>query len=284
MNNRIGVAISTTGDEHRMKFLETCVAAWSNLLNVHSLFVTVDGSAEDTARAAAAVHDHTESVFRVGQVGMGIPDRMRYRGSRMGVATNKNTGLELLMDHTGVDHLFLCDDDTWPMDHRALLLHTGLLLPHSMVCWGASRKPVWRATHAEWSWPRGVVLYQTRDVVAQVGGMDEAFGPGGHEHAEYSRRIHQHGLTPHPFVSPLVYSVHRGWGARTYWHAEDMPRRGEPNGALGSRRRRITTVRRQEGDWSKIDAVMQARDGDTSYVPFRAHENGRQSATLCETN
>lgn len=284
------MAISTTGDEHRMGFLETCVRQWRSSLPLGSVIVvTVDGTEEDTRRALAVVDGSADShvggnTYRVGQ---GRPTR----DDRQGVAVNKNTGIELLMEQ-GVEHLFLCDDDTWPLNAQALVKHTALAehgVPHSMVCWGAHRLlacPGGR--YATWSWPRGVLLYASRAVVETVGGMIEEFGPGGHEHVEWSRRIHQAGLTPDLYVTPLVYAevgvVGRATRASSFWHCEDMRRRGEPLGNLRLRRRKLTTVRRKGEDWDFIEKIMNRRDGDTSYVGFRASENGRSSATLCSTS
>lgn len=272
---RKAVAISTTGDEHRLGFLETCVEAWDKALSPgDSLFVTVDGNAEDTRRAAERVHFWTESVFQVGQ---GPDEGVR----RHGVAVNKNTGLELMMDNTRADHLFLSDDDTWPLFSASLDKHTGTPLTHSMVCWGKSRAlaPVDEA--AVWSWPRGVMLYTQRRVIETIGGMDERFGPGGHEHAEFSQRIHNAGFTPAPFCSPLSYMTRNYQGARALWHCEDMARPGELLADLGIRRKKNTSVRRGPGDWEKINAVMLEREGSSDYVGFRARENGRAWATLC---
>jgi hypothetical protein len=285
-SGRVGVAISTTGDEHRMGFLETCVRQWCAIEDLHSLFVTVDGDEDAARRVADAVYEHTGSVYRVG---VGRPTR----DGRQGVAVNKNTGLELLTDVDSLQHLFLCDDDTWPLNKHALLKHTGLAdagVPHSMVCWGTSRLLEKHANpaYATWTWPRGVLLYVRREVVLDIGGMDERFGPGGHEHVEWSRRIHQAGYTPDLYVSPLVYAE-RGWAGRgtrasSLWHAEDMRRQGEPVGDHQHRRRKLTSVRRKGSDWSRIEQLMVERDGDTSFVPFTAQENGRASATLCTTS
>jgi hypothetical protein len=285
----MGVAISTTGDEHRLGFLETCVGQWREALPLGSvLIVTVDGSMQDAQRVYRAV-DPTKfgNVYRVGQVGPGIPDRLRYKGGRLGVAVNKNTGLELLMD-AGVEHLFLCDDDTWPLNRYALTKHTEMTQPHSMVCWGDSRLQAAYQDHAAWTWPRGVLLYQRRNVVEQVGGMDERFGAGGHEHAEWSRRIHQAGLTSDPFLTPRVYAeagvIGPATRAGSFWHAEDMRRAGEHTSAHRHRRKQITSISPADRNWSNAERVMVERDGDTSFVPFRAHENGRASATLCSTS
>lgn len=268
-----------------MGFLETCVKMWDRALPFQaSMFVTVDGSVQDAQRVAVAVYDWTGSVYRVGQPVV----QYTTREGRLGVAVNKNTGLELLMDNTSAEHLFLCDDDTWPLYPESLTKHTDLGLAHSMVCWGKSR---WVKTHegfTEWNWPRGVVLYTHRSVVEKVGGMDERFGPGGHEHVEWSNRIHNAGLTPVPFASPVLYSLNGVGGpamrASTLWHCEDMRRPGEPGEVWQRRKKRNTSIRRTSEDWASINEVMAAHEGDTSFVPFRAHENSRSSATLCSSS
>lgn len=277
MSSGIGVAISTTGDEHRLGFLETCVRQWCALPDVHSLFVTVDGDDAAAQRVAEAVYEHTGSVYRVGQ---------RPEGAvRHGVAVNKNTGLELLMDVDRVEHLFLCDDDTWPLNPLGVARHVECGLAHSMVCWGDSRLMDRNAHYASWTWPRGVLLYTHRAVVEQVGGMDERF-KGGHEHVEWSRRIHQHGLTPEPFVSPLVYAEKGVMGhatrAASFWHCEDMRRRGETVAEHRLRRKQVSTMGRKR-DWETAERVMVERDGDTSFVPYRAADNSRSSATISTT-
>lgn len=292
----IGVAISTTGDEHRMGFLETTVSNWARVLPEDAaLFVTVDGSLSETRAVERLVGKHAD-VMRVGQytyeqesawpgATLVLEDTSRTRDGRLGVSVNKNTGLELLMDQTKSDHLFLCDDDTYPLLPESLEVHMELGEPHSMVCWGKHRLVgLYGYRMAAWNWPRGVLLYARRGVVARVGGFDERFGPGGHEHVEWSRRIYQHGLTEAQFPSPAEYAEsERGpaMGAGRWWHCEDMPRKGEPLGNLRLRRKRITSVRRTDGDWDRINEIMNERDRDTTYVPFRARDNGRASATLC---
>lgn len=290
----VAVAISTTGDKHRLDLLRRCVQGWSDALSRGgSLFVTVDGDEAACQRVAEVVYYWTGSVFRVGQGGnMKIPGIAQaypaYEGTtRLGVAVNKNTGLELMMDNTRVEHLFLSDDDTWPLYPQSLDKHIGLPMHHSMVMWGKHRikdtSPV-LVGYTEWTWPRGVALYQTRAAVERVGGMDERFGPGGHEHVEYSQRIHNAGLTPAPFCSPASYATREGTGARALWHAEDMRRPGEKLGDHRLRRRDLTSVRRTGTDWDHINKIMAEREGSDAFVPFRASDNGRASATLCLIN
>lgn len=297
MTSRQAVAISTTGDEHRLKFLETCVQWWDSSLSPgDSLFVTVDGDEAACERVREAVFPWTGSVFRVGQrYSSPVPlnelnARVKTRETgKIGVAANKNTGLELMMDKTDAEHLFLCDDDTYPLNSYALSKHTELAerIPHSMVIWGGHRLQHLRTNYATWTWPRGVMLYQTRAVVEKVGGMHEGFGIGGHEHAEYSRRIHQAGLTPAPFITPRYMGENSPIGkasrAMAHWHCEDMKQRGETSVELGHRRKQITTLGGPK-DWSKANELMDYLDGNTRYVPFRAHQNRRASATLFPTS
>lgn len=284
----VGVAISTTGHTHRLDFLATAVNAWRHALPTDGvLVVTVDGDEADALRVHLALGPHV-TVVRVGQPRQGWRGTKGEHG-RLGVAANKNTGIEHLMD-AGVQHLFLADDDIWPKYSYSLTKHTDLsrLLPHSLVCWGGNRlmKPERGQRYAEWNWPRGVMLYATRAVIEQVGGMDERFGLGGHEHAEWSRRIHQHGLTPAEYVSPASYAERGangtiGYRADALWHCEDMRQRGQSLPQLGAHRQRITTIQRSKDDQLRIGQVMASRDGDTSFVPFSANENKRRSATLC---
>lgn len=278
MTGKIGVAISTTGDEHRLGFLETCVQSWWNHLPAgEKPIVTVDGDDEKFQRVGELV-GHRATVLRVGQPDFPL-NKTEPRDGRLGVAVNKNTGIEALMN-AGVDHLFLSDDDTWPKFSQSITKHVDFGYGHSMVCWGKSRLAASRSAYSEWSWPRGCMMYVHRHVAFTVGGMVEAFGPGGHEHVEWSRRIHNAKFTPIPFISPLSYGTRNGMGAAALWHAEDMRRPGEPSGTHGSRRRQITSVRRQEGDWLSIGEVMARMDGSAAFVPYSAHENGRLSATL----
>lgn len=277
MTGKIGVAISTTGDEHRLGFLETCVREWQkNLPEDAPIFVTVDGD-EDRFRRVGELVNHRATVLQVGRVLGGGTSRMRE--GRLGVAVNKNTGIEALMNDD-VEHLFLSDDDTWPKFAQSITKHIDFGYAHSMVCWGKSRLSASRSAYSEWSWPRGCMLYVHRSVVETVGGMVEEFGPGGHEHVEWSKRIHNRRFTPVPFIAPLSYGTRHGMGAAALWHAEDMRKPGEPSGTHGSRRRQITSVRKQEGDWRQINEVMARMEGSTAFVPYSAHENGRLSATL----
>lgn len=284
MRHPSAVAISTTGDEHRLALLWNSVSNWQRCLRAEDrLFVTVDGDAAAVSRVEKqlALFSGVE-VFRVGQpVGARA---VQTASVRLGVAANKNTGLELMMDRTMARHLFLSDDDCWPLYAQSLDKHIDLPLRHSMVCWGASRLSLSNKVYASWSWPRGVMLYVDRRVVTEVGGMDERFGAGGHEHAEWSQRIHNAGLSPVDFPSPPSYAERGVAGSATragaLWHCEDMRKQGESTADFVSRKAALTTIERGAADWERIHAIMDQRKGDGSYVGFRAHDNERASATL----
>lgn len=292
MIETMGVAISTTGHEHRMGFLETAVAHWRDALGLgHIVVVTVDGSQADADRVQQVVGPHLLNGGIVLRVGQPLYPTYQFHATyagRCGVAANKNTGIEFLME-AGAEHLFLSDDDCWPLMPQAPLKHVEMGSLHSMVVWGKSRLVEEHTGYAEgwaeWNWPRGVMLYANHSVIREVGGMDERFGPGGHEHAEWSRRIHQAGLTPAPFISPASYAYKGVSGNATragaLWHCEDMRRPDETGDAWSRRKAANTTISREARDWDRIDAIMKARDGDTSFVPYKAHDNGRSSATLC---
>ena len=271
----VAVAISTTAHEHRLSFLETTVARWLSLLPPQNVVITVDGDA-DEIEAVRWRFAHAVQVIACGL----RPGSDAHQ--RQGVAVNKNTGIEALMD-LDVEHMFLCDDDTRPRTLSSLLLHTQHTLGHTMVSWGQSRLGRVGADYASWSWPRGCLLYTRRHIVEEVGGMDERFGIGGHEHVEWSRRIHQRGFTPEPYISPLAYASHKAQGARVFWDCEDQIKPGEWLAQLQRRRDSITSVDKSLRDWDQIHAVMAERDGDPSFVPYRAAENQRSSATLYQT-
>src|SRR5690348_6571428 len=172
----IAVAISTTGDPHRLRLLAYSVGCWRGVMAEHNqfvhnpnLFVTVDGDINAVDRVVDAIGYEPVPIYQVGQPTSAEAIHVPREG-RLGVAVNKNTGIELMMDETDAAHLFLSDDDIWPLNPRALDFHvSGNGLSHSMVCWGqhrlldtVARTPEFR--WASWSWPRGSMIYTHRSV------------------------------------------------------------------------------------------------------------------------
>lgn len=180
--------------------------------------------------------------------------------TRQGPAWNKNRGLAVLMD-VGVDHLFLADDDMYPLGRESWERYVEADAPHLMLCWGKRRRVGDDGVFSWWTWPRGVLLYQTRAVVETVGGMRGVFR-NGHEHAEYSQRIHNTGLTRHPFMDLAQ-------NPRDWFHCEDWGQPGETLRMLGARRRRVTTIHRTREDTTHNKHMWDTYSGSTGFVRYR---------------
>lgn len=244
----IGVALSTF---NRNRLLQRGLVAWTKFMPPDAPLVIVDDGSRYPI--AEATHRHP---------------------TNQGIASTKNTGIAALMDY-GVDHLFLVDDDCWPVCHDWWKPYVDDPLPHLMLCWGRSRRVRLTGNYSVWHWPRGVMLYTERRVIDTVGGMRPEFNhAGGGEHVEWSRRIHNNGFTPWPFVDLLH--------ARNWWHAEDWGRPHESNRALGVRRARAS-VRERGSDQKRHDLYERYR-GSKDFVPYVAdgqvasiagHDRGR---------
>lgn len=152
-----------------------------------------------------------------------------------GVAATKNRGIAALMD-AGVEHLFLADDDVWPVVKKWWRPYASDPEPHLMHCWGKRRLLTDDGHYTTWSWPRGVLLYVHRSAVEKVGGMRLEFGRWGGEHSEWSRRIHNAGLTRHPFQDLTA--------SRGMWHCEDYTRRTPST--VGEAEREASAPRRHQ--------------------------------------
>lgn len=183
-----------------------------------------------------------------------------YDVDRHGVARTKNRCLDLLMD-SGREHLFLADDDMYPLRPESWQRYVEQDVPHLSLSWGGHRIVSHDGNYTRFLWPRGVMLYLHRSAVEEVGGMREEYGAGGHEHVDLSRRIHQAGLTPYPYMD-LDQDV------REWFHCEDQPRVGENARAFAARKRRMTTIKRTAADKRRIRELWARYDGDTSYVPY----------------
>jgi GT2 family glycosyltransferase len=173
-----------------------------------------------------------------------------------GVAATKNRGIAALMD-AGCTHLFLADDDVWPLQSHWWSPYVRHAEPHLMHCWGRSRFRSNDLTNnvSIWSWPRGVLLYVTREVVAAVGGMRIEFGRWGGEHAEWSRRIHNAGFTTYPFQDALN---------APRWHCEDYTR--TTPSSVPSR------VRDSEANTRRRHALIDQHRSSKEFVPYRREQ------------
>jgi len=148
-----------------------------------------------------------------------------------GISVAKNKLLEQLDD---CDHIFLADDDTYPITKDWWQPYIESEQPHLQYNflngpdhWGLQRISTW-AGHESYTKSRGCLLYVERWVLDIVGGMHNVFGKHGREHEDWSERIHKAGLTKYPFqsvqgkhfycadedkhgISSIKFSDHQGW-------------------------------------------------------------------------
>ncbi len=97
------------------------------------------------------------------------------------------------MNH-GCDELFLLDDVCFPKRKGWTELYVDN--PELHLCYHYGDDPVERyGATVSFNSAHGRLLYLNRRVVEMCGGMRTEFGLWGMEHAEYSVRIHQTGLT-----------------------------------------------------------------------------------------
>lgn len=183
-----------------------------------------------------------------------------YDTEREGVAVTKNRGLQELMD-AECEHIFLADDDVYPLHRGSWERYVSDPEPHLMLSWGAHRLLERKDGYAVFSHPRGVMLYFHRSVIEAVGGYRTEF-PNFHEHVDLSRRIHQAGLTTHRFAD-----IDRD--PREFWYAEDMPKLGETRQMFAARKRRHSTIRRTSAQTRRATELWESLDGDTSFVEYR---------------
>lgn len=192
---RIGVGVTT---RNRPEVYTKALAAWKEHLPAGAVLVVVD-DATDVPYVRPAEHITTIARF----------------GERAGVARAKNRCLELLTE-TDAEHLFLVDDDTWPTSPDWWRPYVDSPEPHLMRIFGYPGGPTPLAVTdrlVAWPHPCGCFLYVHRSVLDVVGGMDLAYGPWGHEHLDWSNRIHNAGLTTWRFADVV--------GAENLIHCED---------------------------------------------------------------
>lgn len=146
----------------------------------------------------------------------------RFEKSR-GIAAAKNKCFELA---EGYDYHFAFDDDVYPIkkDWHLEYINTGL----NHLCFSFDkfsngrpngRKVVDRKGNIiYYHEPCGLMNFYTKACFDKVGGMDIDFGKWSYEHVQHSMRIHNSGLTPHPFMDienslELFYSF--DWDQKT---------------------------------------------------------------------
>ena len=137
-----------------------------------------------------------------------------------GIVAAKNASLEALID-AGCEHLFLWDDDAWPVAggwERPYIESPEPHLAYQFQDFATGQKlndiaVLYRdGKHIAYTGQRGVMLYYHRSAIEKVGGFDPVYQRGMYEHSDLALRIHNTGLTSWAFAdvvgsNRLIYSL-----------------------------------------------------------------------------
>ncbi|MGJ7630668.1 glycosyltransferase family 2 protein [Citrobacter cronae] len=186
VSSRIGIAITT---HQRAEVLERALEQHMKHLPAGALVVVID----DGSKPAAVVPNGVQL--------------LRHESS-LGIVASKNASLTALMD-AGCEHLFLWDDDAWPIADNWYLPYIESPEPHlayQFLDLAGPRKINDMAVlyrddkHIAYTGQRGVMLYYHRSAIEKVGGFDPVYGRGMYEHPDLALRIHNAGLTSWAFA------------------------------------------------------------------------------------
>lgn len=198
MAPKIGVAIST---RNRHEVLKRTLEQHSKFLPPNATIFIVDDGSDIAVNAPewASVHRHAKSE---------------------GIVAVKNKSLQLLID-AGCEHLFLWDDDAFPIANEwwvPYIESPEVHLGYQFKDLSGKRKlndtiEVYNdGKHFALSGQRGVMLYYHKSAIDKVGGFDPIYQRGMYEHVDLAMRIHNAGLTTFPFgdvvgSGKLIYSL-----------------------------------------------------------------------------
>ncbi|ALB67165.1 glycosyltransferase family 2 protein [Cronobacter dublinensis] len=177
----IGIAIST---HNRHDVLSRAIEHQLKFLPAGALVIIIDDGSSQPVAAPEGVRVIRHDVSR-------------------GIVAAKNASLEALMN-AGCEHLFLWDDDAWPIADGWHLPYIESPEPHlayQFLDLAGPRKLndlsiLYRDdNHIAYTGQRGVMLYYHRSAIEKVGGFDPIYGRGMYEHSDLALRIHNAGLT-----------------------------------------------------------------------------------------
>lgn len=127
--------------------------------------------------------------------------------TNVGIAKAKTKCLELAKDY---DHIFLVDDDVYPLKQNWHLPYINSGVNHLCLTFDKNSRGVHYSRYIRkegeynglisYTAPNGCFLYLKKICIEKAGGFRPEFDVWGFEHVEYSQRIHNLGLTPKPFL------------------------------------------------------------------------------------
>lgn len=180
-----------------------------------------------------------------------------------GIAAAKN---RCLSEARNFEHVFLADDDIWPVVDEWWKPYVNAGIPHMMYLFedvdkfgrklAGRPKTLWAHDGVKaLARPRGCLLYVHESVRDRIGGFRSDFGRWGGEHEEYSTRAYYAGLTPAPFCD--VADSHHIWHSMDERIAEH----------LGFRRSVPPNVRREAV--ARNEGLRRSFEGAADYIEYR---------------
>lgn len=175
-----------------------------------------------------------------------------YFTERAGIPKAKNKSLELAYN-SGAEHIFLADDDIYPIVQGWELPYINSGVNHLCFTFTESykgvpqRRPPKRiGKFNSHKLPNGCLLYFSRKCVEVAGGFDERFGLGKYEHLDLTRRIYNLGLIPHPNIdvigsNKLFHSMDKSGEVERTFNAETCKRLIKENNRLFNQKAKDST-------------------------------------------
>lgn len=180
----ISIAITT---RNRPECLEMCLRAWGEYYPSIKVIIVDDGSDPS----------YCDADYRFSE--------------RVGISRAKNKCIELAMN-TSAEHIFLVDDDTYPIAPGGLEKY--IESPYKHMCY--SFTPVVGRVNGEYkkhNLGNGCLMYMHRSVFEQIGGFDTTFFATC-EHNQFSYRCFYADLIPNPYIDFK--------GSSDYFHCLDQ--------------------------------------------------------------
>ncbi|HCF6513812.1 TPA: glycosyltransferase family 2 protein, partial [Klebsiella pneumoniae] len=178
---KVGIAITT---HQRPEVLKRAIDQHMKHLPAGALVVVVDDGSSPAAVVPSGV-------------------QLLRHDKSLGIVDSKNASLSVLME-AGCEHLFLWDDDAWPIAddwHQPYIESQEPHLAYQFLDLAGRNKlndlaVLYRdERHVAYTGQRGVMLYYHRSAIEKVGGFDSVYGRGMYEHSDLALRIHNAGLT-----------------------------------------------------------------------------------------
>ena len=168
----------------------------------------------DTVERIRSMSPKSTHIIVVDDASQDPPPSDHRFNQNVGITEAKNMCLKKLRHH---EHIFLFDDDCYPTSKRWYVPYVTSPYPH--LCYtfptfvdGKGTGNTTIKTENGHTWYQhacGCMIYIRKSVLDVVGGYDHRFGLYGHEHINFSKRVHKAGLIPHPFIDvekPMFYS------------------------------------------------------------------------------